>query len=362
MRLSRPSARSAIGLSACLAIFLAAAALVRAQVESIPGGPQHYVWTSHAEVEGHLALATSPDAAFSPDSSTLAVVWKEKVMLLKMSAGGTRKLIQPHLPGLGELTIQSANFISPNILFLLGTGTVRKTHGRDETPLLGFRWNIKQDSLDGKVDTIGAQGGIGPVRYLPQVGFLGIYSNSTFQLWNPSTGQTMGTKIPELTRRPNVFTFSPDGHWLILAQIEGGGGDDPVVVQLSTHQFVNSLRGHQGTVMSIEFSRNSKKVVTACEDGKVRIYSVPDWKLLETLSGHQGPVHWAEFSPDGKLVASAGEDQTVRVWSVANGRLLQTLSESQQPLRTVAFSPDGQYIAATSEKTTQVWQRVATGD
>jgi WD40 repeat protein len=101
--------------------------------------------------------------------------------------------------------------------------------------------------------------------------------------------------------------------------------------------------------------------LTACEDGKVRIYSVGDWKLLQTLSGHQGPVHWAEFSPDGKLAASAGEDKTVRIWSVDDGKLVQTLSESRSPLLTVAFSPNQEYLAASAEQAVLAWKRTPAG-
>jgi len=98
-------------------------------------------------------------------------------------------------------------------------------------------------------------------------------------------------------------------------------------------------------------------VVTACEDGKVRIFSVPAWTLLRTLTGHNGPVHWAEFSPDGKWVASVGEDKTARVWSVEDGKLQQTLQEGRDPLLTVSFAPDSEAFAASSEKAAWLWKR-----
>ena len=136
---------------------------------------------------------------------------------------------------------------------------------------------------------------------------------------------------------------------------------DPAVVEAKQHRFVDSLRGHQGTVLDISFSPDSSKVVTACEDGKLRIFSAPGWNLLETLTGHNGPVHWAEFSPDGKWLVSAGEDRTARVWSVEDGTLQQTLEESKEPLLTVSFSPNGEYFAASSGNAVLLWKRTAVG-
>jgi WD40 repeat protein len=225
------------------------------------------------------------------------------------------------------------------------------------TPLLAFQWDIDENQLEGKVQALGAKGGYSPARYFPMIGYLGLYKESTFMLWNPREGQNVGITIPDLTQIPNLYEFSPDGHWLLLAQIQSSSVADPTVVELKTRKFVDSLRGHEGTVLSMAFSRDSRKVVTACEDGKLRVYSVGDWKLLETLTGHRGPVHRAEFSPNGKWIASAGEDQTMRVWSAEDGTLLQTLQESQEPLLDVAFSPDSRNIAASSEKLVLIWQR-----
>jgi WD40 repeat protein len=229
------------------------------------------------------------------------------------------------------------------------------------SPLLGFLWDVERDTLSGKVNTVGVGGGFGPARYFPQIGYLALYKDSNFVLWNPATGRGPRIDLPVVSRQPNLYEFSPDGHWLLLAQIEAGGTADPVVVRLSEHRFVDSLRGHQGTVLGMAFSRDSTRVVTACEDGKVRIWSAPEWKLLYTLTGHQGPVHWADFSPDGKWVASGGEDHTVRIWSAEDGKLAQTLKESQDPILTVAFSANGDYLAASAEQTVLVWQRRGSG-
>ncbi len=267
-----------------------------------------------------------------------------------------QKVLHPHLEDIAELDLHSANFISPTRLFVLGNGLQHPKKGPAlPTPEIGFQWNTLDDTQYGKTDAFGRGGGF-VIRYFPSLGWLGLYKKSQFVMFNPNSGRSVGLIVPDLTTDPNVYQFSPDGHWLLLAQIPGGP-PNPVVVTLKDHKFSDVLAGHEGTVLSVMFSRDSRRVATACEDGKVRLFSAPDWKLLQTLNGHQGPVHWAEFSPDGGMVVSAGEDQTVRVWSAEEGKLQQTLSEAQGPVLSVAFSPDGTHLAASTEKNVSVWAR-----
>ncbi len=344
-------------------LFLAAAlfllpAILRAQVESVESPPTAALWVGHGHMEGHLALKYSSDGAFSPDSSLLAVAADDKVLVMNLRTNEVHKVLKPRLPDIQDLEIHSANFLSPHQLFLLANGVFHvKGKGVSPTPLLAFLWDIDGDHLEGKLDAVGTKGGFSPARYFPMIGYLALYKDSNFDLWNPRTGQAGRITIPDLTHVPNLYDLSPDGRWMLLGQIQTSSSADPTVVELKTHQFVDALRGHEGTLLSMAFSRDAKKVVTACEDGKVRVFSVGDWKLLETLAGHHGPVHRAEFSPNGKWIASAGEDHTVRVWSAEDGTLLQTLQESQQPLLDVAFSSDSRFIAASSEDLVLTWQR-----
>ena len=339
--------------------FLLPAALW-AQLETVESGqPAQFTWVSSGRVEGHLALHYSPAGAFSPDSSTLAVVSDEKIVLLGVNDGSIRKILKIHLPGLSELKIQSANFLAMNQVFLLFTGIVStkgKGAGRS-TPLLGLQWDTIEDRAASTGKEIGRAGGFGPILYFPHLENLVLYKAGTFVFWDPRTERGGQLTVPDLTQTPNVYAFSPDGHWALLAQIAMSTTPDPAVVETKAHRFVDSLRGHGGTVLSIAFSRDGTKVVTACEDGKVRIFSVSAWTLLRTLAGHNGPVHWAEFSPDGKWVASVGEDKTARVWSVEDGKLQQILQEGRDPLLTVSFASDSEAFAASSEKAVWLWKR-----
>ncbi len=335
---------------------------VQAEQAETSSSPESFAWVGHGRIEGHLALWFSPDGAFAPDSSGLAFADGSKIVMVNLATSNISKVLSPKLAQLRDLDIQSVNYLAADRLLILGNGVVlAKGKQARPTPMLAFQWDISRNARVGRIDVLGKGGGFGRPRYFPQIGYLGMYKDSSFTFWNPAFQKGGTAKIPDLKRKPSLYTLAPDGHWLLLAQIAASGNPNPIVVRLSEHKFVDSLAGHGGPVLGMAFSRDSSKVVTACADGKVRIWSAPGWKLLQTLSGNEGPVHWAEFSPDGKWVASAGQDHTVRIWSVASGKLVQTLRESTAPLLTVGFSPNGSYLAASTEHNVFIWQKTPTG-
>ena len=330
-----------------------------AQVESVAGPPPQYVWENTFHSEGHLALRYSPAGAFSPDSSFLAVVSKNKIVLNNLRTLEIGKVLHVQLQNITDLKIQSANSLPNGRLFVLASGLFR-SKGKGaviRSPELAFQWDPVKDQLAGKVDAVGPKGGFLPARYFPHFHTLCLYKESHFVIWDPVTNKSGEFVVPQLTQPPHFFQLSPDGKWLVLAQIEMNASSNPIVVRMHDHQFADVLAGHHGVVLSARFSQDNKMLVTASEDGTVRLWSVPDWKLLATLTGHVGPVHWADFSPDGRWIATAGQDKTVRIWSTEGGKQVQVLRESPRSLVTLAFSPDGQYIAATSERNVMVWQR-----
>lgn len=59
-----------------------------------------------------------------------------------------------------------------------------------------------------------------------------------------------------------------------------------------------------------------------------------DWTAwLQTLKGHSGSVHVIAFSPDGNKPASASDDRTVKVWDAGTGAAIQTLQGHSKSVR-----------------------------
>jgi len=116
---------------------------------------------------------------------------------------------------------------------------------------------------------------------------------------------------------------------------------------------------HVTDVWDVAFSPDSKLLATACADGFVRIYQVPQGKLLTTTATKEPNIWRVRFSPDGKSLGTASGDAnstSVKVWNVASGTETLSLIGHTARVRAIDFSPDGKLIATGSrDGTIRIW-------
>lgn len=81
-------------------------------------------------------------------------------------------------------------------------------------------------------------------------------------------------------------------------------------------QLLAALQGHRGSVYSVAFSPDSRRLVTGGADDPARVWNVANGQMLLTLEGHTGSVMYAALSPDGRHIVTSNLDGTTRVYRV----------------------------------------------
>ncbi|WP_170122072.1 c-type cytochrome [Breoghania corrubedonensis] len=121
------------------------------------------------------------------------------------------------------------------------------------------------------------------------------------------------------------------GHEAAVNDVAFAGPDRAVSVSddgslavwdLLTGGLLARFTGHGRKVLGVAVSRDAHYAASAGWDHASRLYDLETLKEIAVLEGHRGNVNAVDFSPDGTRLFTASYDGTIRMWSVPEGRLI----------------------------------------
>jgi WD40 repeat protein len=105
-----------------------------------------------------------------------------------------------------------------------------------------------------------------------------------------------------------------------------------------------TLRGHKGPVRSVVIDPDQRLIVTAGDDGRIRLWTLDGNRSAGIFAAHEPKVTAICRAGGRGDIASVGPDKKLIRWSLPDGKAINSLDLPAAP-ECVAASADGRYIA-----------------
>ncbi len=175
----------------------------------------------------------------------------------------------------------------------------------------------------------------------------------TITLWDPEKKAEI-TKLTGHNDRVTTLAYSPDGKRLVSGS--AGNTAQKTIGQVkiwdvATGKEMLNLDLGMASAMKVTFSPDGKHIAAALgtmnpHSGEVKVWdAAKGTELFTLLAEHKGPVMSVAYSSDGKRLVTASWDASIRIWDAQKGDELRAFLYSN-PAGAI-FSPDGQRIASS---------------
>ncbi len=138
---------------------------------------------------------------------------------------------------------------------------------------------------------------------------LAVVSAGAFHLVDLRGETSVTWPLPE---RPHAVALSPDATRVAF------GGWDAVTVHDAATGAVTCRHHVNGLVRTLRFAPDGASLAAAADGHAFVVLPAAGKGAVRTCRGHEEEVRAVEFTPDGKFLVSAGNDGSVRLWSTAS--------------------------------------------
>jgi eukaryotic-like serine/threonine-protein kinase len=192
----------------------------------------------------------------------------------------------------------------------------------------------------GRLGRLGGGGGVGPQSSLK-------WGGSPVLLARGDAAQTVFTAARVGNTGIDDLAVSPDGKLVAAAASSG----EIAVVDLITGKVVASRRAHLGEARRVRFSADGSRVISAGDDGTLRIWSLVEQSGQRTLEVDAQPyiAHGQIYELEvlGSVALVGSSDGALSAWDLISRRLIQEYVGHSKAISSARFDAGGHWLASS---------------
>lgn len=177
--------------------------------------------------------------------------------------------------------------------------------------------------------------------------------DNSLRFWSPLTGE----EVRQFRGAGNGFRALALVSNSVHAVLAPADSNNPLVMDTISGMQLITLCGHHDIVNALAVTTDGKRLVSASQDHKLKVWALESGIKETTLYGHTSAVTAVVITPDNKQVVSADSDGVIYVWDIDSGRQVRYWTGHQGRITALAISADGSILASASEDcTVRLWQ------
>ncbi len=120
---------------------------------------------------------------------------------------------------------------------------------------------------------------------------------------------------------------------------------------------VTEIGRHPEAVVDCSMHPDGGTALSACIDGRVRLWDLSDGRLIRKFEGHADAATCVRFSPDQRFVLSGSADGTLRLWKLSSGECIRIIKACDEAVACASFSRDSQLcLSGGADTVVRVWE------
>lgn len=176
--------------------------------------------------------------------------------------------------------------------------------------------------------------------------------DTTMKVWDYVEASTGARRRPEDCLREELNDLEGEVHFVTVNSDRGliaaGGASDGKVVVWSLTDFsvVQDIEAHEDLVYDAAFSPDGHRVMTCGNDGMLKVFGVSRGEEIDTVDVGTN-LRCLQF--DGQIAVAGADDGSLQIWDVVQRQKLFSGNQHTAAIRSIRISPCGRRVVTGGE-------------